>query len=160
MPSYNKCIFIGHLTRDVETKHTTSQMEIAEFGIAVNHKRGDKEEVMFLDCTAFDKTAKTVAQYFAKGKPILVEGRLKLDVWDDKNTGQKRYKHSLVVDRFTFVGGNKDEDEPQAPPQSSRAPSSYPRDRQQRSQPASRDDQFDPPEKAFDDSIPFPSATA
>jgi single-strand DNA-binding protein len=113
MPSYNKVIFMGNMTRDPLVKVLTSQTPVCEFGLAMSHKfrtqaGEDREEVTFVDCAAFGKTAEVIAKFFSKGKPIFVEGRLKLDSWEDKNGGGKRTKLSVVVERFQFVGGNKE----------------------------------------------------
>ena len=128
MASFNKVILMGNLTRDPEVRCTTSGMAIASFGIATNRRRRDqdgnqKEEVTFIDITAFDKQAEVIEKYFHKGKSILLEGRLKFDQWDDKNTGQKRSKLSVVLDRFEFVGGGQDEGGSPAQQQSAPPPS-------------------------------------
>src|SRR5688572_8488893 len=110
MANFNRIILAGNLTRDPELRVLPqSQMEVCDFGMAVNHRyktqSGEqREEVLFIDCAVFGARAKVVKQYFAKGKPILVEGRLKLDTWEDKQGGGKRSKHSVVVDNFEFVG--------------------------------------------------------
>lgn len=106
--NYNKVILAGNLTRDPQLSHLPSNTAVAEFGIAVNRKWRDqqgqqKEEVAFIDCRAFGKTAETINQHFAKGKPIFVEGRLKFDSWEGKDGG-KRSKLYVVVDTFQFVG--------------------------------------------------------
>jgi single-strand DNA-binding protein len=110
MASYNKVFLMGNLTRDPQVKHLPSQMVVAEFGLAVNRRYKtaageDKEEVAFVDCSAFGRQAETISQYCTKGKPIFVEGRLKYDTWEDKQGGGKRSKHSVVVDTFQFLGG-------------------------------------------------------
>ena len=110
MANFNKVILLGNLTRDPQLKFLPSQMPVVDIGLAVNHRyrtgQGeDREEVMFIDCTAFGKQAETINQYCQKGKPLLIEGRLKLETWDDKQTGQKRSKHKIVIDGFQFVGG-------------------------------------------------------
>lgn len=120
MPSFNKCIFMGNLTRDPQLKYLPSQTAVTEFGIAVNRKfktsGGEvREEVMFLDCSVFGKRAEVVNQYFKKGSQILVEGHLKFDTWDDKQ-GQKRSKHILIVDSFEFMGGAKKDGEAKESP--------------------------------------------
>lgn len=105
----------GNLTRDVETRYLPSGTAIGAFGIASNRKWRDqttkemKEEVTFVDITVFGKQAETVAQYFKKGSPILITGRLKLDQWDDKKTGDKRSKLGIVMEQFEFMGGKKSE---------------------------------------------------
>jgi single-strand DNA-binding protein len=96
-------------------------MAIAKIGLAVNRnwtsESGEKkEEVTFVDVDAFGRQAETLAQYMKKGSPILVEGRLKLDQWDDKQTGQKRSKLGVVVEGFQFLGGgNRGEGGGEAP---------------------------------------------
>jgi len=108
MPNYNKVILMGNLTRDPEVRYTSSGTAIAKLGIAVNrswsNKDGQKqEETTFVDVDAFGRQAETIGQYLKKGRPIMVEGRLKLDQWDDKQTGQKRSKLGVVLDRFEFI---------------------------------------------------------
>ena len=99
---------MGNLTRDPEVRYTSSGTAIAKLGIAINrywsNKDGQKqEETTFVDVDAFGKQAETIGQYLKKGRPIMVEGRLKLDQWDDKQTGQKRSKLGVVLDRFEFI---------------------------------------------------------
>ena len=110
MASFNKVILMGNLTRDPELRYTPSGTAIAKMGLAVNRVWRDaegqqKEEVTFVDVDAFGKQAETIGQYMQKGRPILVEGRLKLDQWEAKNTGQNRSRLGVVLERFTFVGG-------------------------------------------------------
>ena len=110
MASFNKVILMGNLTRDPELRYTPSGTAIAKMGLAVNRVWRDsegqqKEEVTFVDVDAFGKQAETLGQYMQKGRPILVEGRLKLDQWEDKNTGQNRSRLGVVLERFSFVGG-------------------------------------------------------
>ena len=109
MASYNKVFLMGNLTRDPQVKHLPSQMVVAEFGLAVNRRYKtaageDKEEVAFVDCSAFGRQAETISQYCTKGKPIFVEGRLKFDTWDDKGGAGKRSKLTVVVENFQFLG--------------------------------------------------------
>ena len=120
MASYNKVLLMGNLTRDPELTYTPSQVAICKFGLAVNRrfrtKTGeDREETLFVDCTVFDKKAEVVHQYCTKGKPIFVEGQLKMDTWDDKTTGQKRSKLYVIVDNFQFLGGRDGAGAPGAP---------------------------------------------
>jgi single-strand DNA-binding protein len=110
MASFNKVLLMGNLTRDPQLKYLPSQTAVAEFGIACNRKfksaQGeDREEVTFVDCAAFGKTGEVINQYFTKGKPIFIEGRLKYDQWEDKQGGGKRSKMSVVVENFQFIGG-------------------------------------------------------
>src|SRR5687767_14245042 len=110
MANYNKIILVGNLTRDPQLRYLPSQMPVVDFGLAVNHKYRtkageDREEVCFIDCSAFGRGAEVINQYCQKGKQILVEGRLKFDTWEDKQGGGKRSKHSVFVDNFQFLGG-------------------------------------------------------
>lgn len=110
MASYNRIILVGNLTRDPQLKYLPSQMQVVEFGLAVNHKYRtrdgqERDEVLFVDCTCFGKGAEIINTYCQKGKQLLVEGRLKYDTWEDKQGGGKRSKHSVVVDNFQFLGG-------------------------------------------------------
>ena len=109
MASFNKVILMGNVTRDPELRYTPKGMAIAKFGLAVNrvwrNEAGEsKEEVTFVDIDAFGKQAETLGQYIKKGSPLFVEGRLKLDQWDDKQTGQKRSKLGVVGETVQFLG--------------------------------------------------------
>ncbi len=113
MPNYNKVILIGHLTRDPELRYTPKGSAVSKISIAINHnwktESGEKkEEVSFIDITAFGKQAENVSQYFKKGKPIMVEGRLKLDQWEDKATHEKRQKLGVVMESFNFIESKPD----------------------------------------------------
>lgn len=109
MASYNKVILMGNITRDIELRNLPSGMAVATIGIAVNRKWRDqntnelREEVTFVDCEAFGKTAENIAKFFSKGKPIFLEGRLKLDTWKDKTDGSNRSKLKVMVDSFEFI---------------------------------------------------------
>jgi single-strand DNA-binding protein len=110
MSNFNKVILMGNLTRDPQLRYLANQTAVADFGIACNRRwKGpngeDKEEVTFVDVTAWGKHAEVINQYFQKGKPIFVEGRLKYDTWEDKQGGGKRSKLSVVIENFQFVGG-------------------------------------------------------
>jgi single-strand DNA-binding protein len=107
MPNYNKVLLMGNLTRDVELKYTPSNMAVANLAIAVNrrYKGADgemKEETTFVDCEAWAQTAENLSKWFSKGRPIFLEGRLKLDQWQDKDGGN-RSKLKVVVESFQFV---------------------------------------------------------
>ena len=110
MANFNRIILAGNLTRDPELSQTTASVPVCKFGLAVNRNWTDKEtnakreETMFVDCTAWARRAEVINQYFQKGKPILIEGRLAFDTWTTPE-GQKRSKHSVVVDSFEFLGG-------------------------------------------------------
>lgn len=109
MASFNKVILVGNLTRDPELRYTPKGMAIAKLGIAVNRvwtsESGEKkEETTFVDVDVFGRTAENVAQYLRKGSPLLIEGRLRLDTWEDKQTNQKRSKLSVVAEVVQFLG--------------------------------------------------------
>src|SRR6266436_6573568 len=121
MANFNKVILAGNLTRDPELRYTPKGMAIAKFGLAINRnwktETGEsKEEVTFVDVDAFGRQAETIAQYMKKGRPILVEGHLRLDQWDDKQTGQKRSRLGVVLDSFQFLdsGGTRTDGVPSA----------------------------------------------
>src|SRR5271170_3059637 len=109
MASFNKVILMGNLTRDPELRYTPKGTAIAKIGVAVNrvwtNEAGEKkEEVTFVDVEVWGRTAENVGQYMRKGRPMLVEGRLKLDQWDDKQTGQKRSRLGVVAETVQFLG--------------------------------------------------------
>lgn len=113
MPSFNKVILMGNLTRDPELKTLPRGTSVCELSLAVNKTwkddQGQKHErASFFGCVAFGSTAENLAKYFSKGKPILIEGELAQETWDDKETGKKREKTKVRVERFEFVGGNND----------------------------------------------------
>lgn len=127
MPSYNKVIVAGHLTRDPELKYTTAGTAAATIGIAVNEswttKDGQrKEEAHFFDVVCFGKTAENVGKHLTKGRSMLVEGRLKQDRWEDKESGQKRSAVRILADRIVFLGGGKPDDRKDAPENSDDIP--------------------------------------
>jgi single-strand DNA-binding protein len=114
MANVNKVILIGNLTRDVEVKNLSSGTAVAQIGLAINREWKDKdgekkEEVTFVDCEAWGKTAEIMAKYLAKGKPVFIEGRLKLDSWE--KDGEKRSKIKVVVESFQFLGSGKGSDD-------------------------------------------------
>jgi len=103
----NRVFLMGNLTRDIELRHTSGNNAVGNFGLAVNRKyrtqSGEKrEEVTFVDCEAWGKTAEVMSQYLSKGRAVFVEGRLKLDTWEGKD-GTKQSKLRVVVDQFQFV---------------------------------------------------------
>ncbi len=106
--SFNKVMLMGNLTRDVEIRHTSGNTAVGNFGLAVNRRfktqSGEqREEVTFIDCEAWGRTAEVMSQYLSKGRSVFIEGRLKLDQWEDRNGGGKRSKLSVVVENFQFV---------------------------------------------------------
>jgi single-strand DNA-binding protein len=112
MASLNKVMLIGNLTRDPEIKYTPKGTAIADIGLAVNRnyttESGEKrEEVTFIDVTLWGRVAEIVGEYCKKGRPLFVEGRLQLDSWDDKQTGQKRSKLKVVGENIQLLGGRE-----------------------------------------------------
>ncbi len=153
MASFNNVILAGNLTRDPELRYTPKGTAIARIGVACNRKwrseSGEmKEEVTFVDVDAFGKTAETIGQYLKKGRPILIEGRLRYDTWEDKQTKQKKSKLGVVLENFQFLdsgGGRGDSggaEAPARPPGPAAAPAA--------SEPADAD--APPPEG---DDVPF-----
>jgi len=110
MASFNKVVLVGNLTRDPETSTTNNGLAICKFGLASTRKyktaAGDpKEETTFVDIDAFGKAAEIIAKYMVKGRPMLVEGRLKMDQWTSAE-GQNRSKLGVVLEQFQFLGTN------------------------------------------------------
>ena len=113
MASLNKVMLIGNLTRDPEVRYTPKGTAVTDIGLAVNRvystDDGDKrEETTFVDITLWGRQAEVAGQYMKKGRPIYVEGRLQLDTWDDKESGQKRSKLKIVGENFQFLGSKDD----------------------------------------------------
>jgi single-strand DNA-binding protein len=96
--------FTGRLTRDPQTKYAPNGTAICEFGLAVGRKYGGTESVCFLDCVGFGKLAEIIGEYGTKGKLASLRGRLQMDSWEDKQTGQKRTKLKVVAEEFNFLG--------------------------------------------------------
>jgi len=164
MGNYNKVLLMGNITRDIEVRYLpTSNTAVTSIGLAVNRKWRDqsgelKEEVTFVDCEAVGKTAENISKFFSKGKPIFIEGRLKLDTWKDKTDGSNRSKLKIVIENFEFVesraggggggGGSSAGNEGGSRPAASRpAPAAAGRGAQQQEQPAY--------EQIQEDDIPF-----
>lgn len=111
MASFNKVILMGNLTRDPQVRYTPSGAAVAEIGLALNRYWTDKqsnskrEETTFVDVTLWSRDAEVAGEYLAKGRSVLIEGRLQLDTWDDKQTGQKRSKLRVVAERMQMIGG-------------------------------------------------------
>ena len=121
MATLNKIMLMGRLTRDPEVAALTSGTRVVKFGFAVGRSRKNPQtgqwendpNPLFIDCESFTRQdqrrdlVSLIQQYCRKGDPLYIEGRLQLDQWDDKTTGQKRSKHKIVVDNIEFLGGNK-----------------------------------------------------
>ena len=152
MASFNKVILIGNLTRDPELRYTPKGTAVARLGLAVNRQwktdTGEaREEVTFIDIDAFGRQAEVIGQYCKKGKPLMIEGRLKYEQWDDKQTNQKRSKLMVVLESFQFLGdGNRGggEGAPAAAP-AARRPAAT-------TEPTAPADSEGPP---LDDDVPF-----
>lgn len=134
MANFNKVILAGNLTRDPELRYTPKGTAVARITLAVNRtftsgEGGEKkEEVTFVDVDVWSKQAEVISQYLKKGQPLLVEGRLKQDTWEDKNTKQKMSKLKVVLESFSFLSsGNRGGDggapaRPSAPAAAAPAP--------------------------------------
>lgn len=145
----NRVLVAGNLTRDPQVRFFANERAVADFGIAVNRRfRGadgeNKEETTYIDIEAWGRTAELVGQYLTKGRSCFVEGRLKLDQWDDKNSGQKRSKLKVVADNVQFLDGRSGGDAGGAPaPQRDSAPA------QRSAPPASPAPSYDDDEPPF-----------
>ena len=117
MANFNRVIVAGNVTRDVELKHTGQGTAVTDIGLAINERRKAKDgeyvdETTFVDITLWGRTAEVAAEYLSKGSPVLIEGRLRLDSWE--NDGQKRTKLRVVGERMQLLGSNpsrRDQDE-------------------------------------------------
>jgi single-strand DNA-binding protein len=114
MANFNKVILAGNLTRDPELRYTPKGTAVARITLAINRTYGGgdggekKEEVSFVDVDVWGRQAEVISQYMKKGRPLLVEGRLKQDTWEDKNTKQKQSKLKVVLESFSFLdSGNR-----------------------------------------------------
>jgi single-strand DNA-binding protein len=125
MANFNKVILAGNLTRDPELRYTPKGTAIAKITLAVNRtwksESGEsKEEVTFVDVDAFGRQAEVIGQYLKKGRPLLVEGRLRYETWEDKQTNAKRSKLGVVLESFQFLDSGRGDgaggaDAPRAP---------------------------------------------
>ena len=117
MPSFNSVTLVGNVTRDPELRYTPGGTAVCEVGLAVNRTWFNKatnqkeESCVFVDCTLWAKTAETAGQYVRKGSPLLIHGRLELDQWEDKATGQKRSKLKVVGEQMQMLGGKGGSDQ-------------------------------------------------
>lgn len=108
MASFNKVILMGNLTRDVELKYTASQTAVTEITVAVNDRRKGQDgqwqdETTFVDITLWGRTAEVADQYLGKGSGVMIEGRLRLDQWEDKQTGQRRSRLRVTGERMQML---------------------------------------------------------
>jgi single-strand DNA-binding protein len=110
MANLNKVLLLGNVTRDPEVRYTPKGSAVCDLGVAVNRAyttdSGEKrEEVTFVDVTLWGRTAEVASEYLKKGRPVFIEGRLQMDTWDDKQTGQKRTRLRVVADNMQLLGG-------------------------------------------------------
>ena len=110
MASFNKVILLGNLTRDPEVRYTPKGSAVCDLGIAVNRvyttEGGERrEEVTFVDVVLWARLAEIAGEYLRKGRPVFIEGRLQMDTWDDKQTGQKRTRLRVVAENMQLLGG-------------------------------------------------------
>lgn len=113
MRGFSKAIITGNLTRDPELRSTPNGASVCSFTVAVNRVYRDasgeqKEDVSFIDCSAWGKLAEMISQYAKKGTGVLVSGRLDQRSWEDKTTGSKRSRVEIVVEDFNFTGAPRD----------------------------------------------------
>jgi len=152
MANYNKVLLMGNLTRDPEVRYTPKGTAVANLGLAINRtyltETGEsKDEVTYVEVEVWGRQAETAGQYLSKGRPVFIEGRLRLDQWDDKESGQKRSRLKVVAERVQFLGAPKGTAEiseeappPARPPQRSARPAPPPEE---------------PPPPEDEDKIPF-----
>jgi single-strand DNA-binding protein len=157
MASFNKVILAGNLTRDPELRYLPKGTAVAQFSLAVNRtwktETGEnKEEVSFIDVEAFGRQAEVVAQYMRKGRPLLVEGRLKMDTWEDKTTHQKKSKLKVILEGFTFIDSKGPEGGPSSP-DAPRRPATAPITAPSAAKPAEAPEGDAPPVE--EDDVPF-----
>ncbi|MBV8377558.1 MAG: single-stranded DNA-binding protein [Verrucomicrobia bacterium] len=153
MANLNRVLLIGNLTRDPEIRYTPKGTPVTEIGLAVNRvysgEDGErKEETTFVDVTLWARQAEIAGQYLKKGRPVFIEGRLQLDSWDDKQTGQKRSRLRVVAENLQLLGSRQEGEAP--------APSTFtPRRPPASSAPPARPEPRDPDLDAEPDDIPF-----
>ncbi len=153
MANLNKVMLIGNLTRDPELRHTPKGTAVAEIALAIkriwNNEQGQKQEdVTFVDVTLWGRQAEVAQQYLTKGSPAYIEGRLQMDTWDDKATGQKRSKMKVVGEVLQLLG-SRNSPGGSAPSGASSPPP------QQRSGPPQGASAAPPDEFQEEDDIPF-----
>jgi len=121
MANFNKVILVGNLTRDPEVRYTPSGTAVSDIGLAVNRTWFDKqsnerrEETTFVDITLWARQAEVAGEYLSKGRSVLIEGRLQLDQWDDRETGQKRSRLRVVCENMQMLGSRSDSSRGGAP---------------------------------------------
>jgi single-strand DNA-binding protein len=152
MANLNRVLLIGNLTRDPEVRYTPKGTAVADIGLAVNRiysaEDGEKkEETTFVDVTLWGRQAEIAGQYLKKGRPVFIEGRLQLDTWDDKQTGQKRSRLRVVSENMQLLGSRPESEGSPSPGTVRRGPSP--------STPAQKPEPRDPDLDVEPDDIPF-----
>jgi len=158
MASFNRVVLMGNLTRDPEVRYTTGGTAVTDVSLAINRYRTDKntneriEETTFVEVTLWGRTAEIAGEYLGKGRPVLIEGRLQQDQWEDKESGQKRTKLKVVGESMQLLGGRESgggggAPRPQSAPTYESAPSQPTQSASGQSAPSER-----PPEQSFYDS--------
>ncbi len=149
MPNLNKVQLMGNMTRDPEVRYTPKGTAVTDVGLAINRNftldDGERrEETTFVDITFWGRQAEVIGEYMKKGRPLYVEGRLQLDQWEDKTSGQQRSRLKVIGDNFQFLGGRDDAGsggarggggQQQAPPQQQQAPQQQAPPQQQQAPP-------------------------
>jgi len=110
MPNLNKVQLMGNIIRDPEVRYTPKGTAVTDIGLAINRNYSTddgerREETTFVDITFWGRQAEVIGEYMKKGRPLYVEGRLQLDQWEDKNSGQQRSRLKVIGDNFQFLGG-------------------------------------------------------
>jgi single-strand DNA-binding protein len=153
MANLNRVLLIGNLTRDPEVRYTPKGTPVTEIGLAVNRiysgEDGEKkEETTFVDVTLWARQAEIAGQYLKKGRPVFIEGRLQLDSWDDKQTGQKRSRLRVVAESLQLLGSRQESEGSLSTSAPRRSPSAS-------APPPPRPEPRDPDLDAEPDDIPF-----
>jgi single-strand DNA-binding protein len=136
MANLNRVLLIGNLTRDPEVRYTPKGTAVADIGMAINRvipssEEGERrEEVTYVDVVLWGRLAEIAEQYLKKGRPVFIEGRLQLDSWDDKQTGQKRSRLRVVAENMQLLGSRGDSEGAPSPPPSQRRTAPPPPQRQ------------------------------
>ncbi|MBL7222297.1 MAG: single-stranded DNA-binding protein [Candidatus Brocadiae bacterium] len=164
MPNFNRVILMGNLTRDPELRYTPSGQAVADLSLAINRRTRTQEgeqrdNTTYVDVTAWGRQAEVIKEYFTRGRPIFIEGRLQLDKWTSQD-GQRRSKLRVVLEQFEFVTPRGSESRPAAdggsrpaPRGQNRAAAAADADADADAAPPSDDDDFGP--EALDDDVPF-----
>ena len=159
MPKFNKVILMGNLTRDHELRYTPNGQAVSDLRLAVNRRLNSpdgerRDEVTFVEVTAWGRQAEVINEYFSKGQPIFIEGRLKLDEWTAQD-GQKRSKLRVILERFEFLASRSDGQGRRTP--SPERPSAAPRPAARPAPAAAQEPDYAPdePPPPIEDDVPF-----